>query len=76
MEKKLYRSRSDKKIAGVCAGLAQYLGVDVTIIRLLVVLLTLFVGGGLIAYIICALVIPEEPENLVEAAPVQEPSAE
>ena len=76
MEKKLYRSRSDKKIAGVCAGLAQYLGVDVTIIRLLVVLLTLFVGGGLIAYIICALVIPEEPENLVEAAPAQEPSAE
>ena len=62
MEKKLYRSRSDKKIAGVCAGLAQYLGVDVTIIRLLVVLLTLFVGGGLIAYIVCALVIPEEPD--------------
>ena len=67
MEKKLYRSRSDKKIAGVCAGLAQYLGVDVTIIRLLVVLLTLFVGGGLIAYIICALVIPEEPENVIDA---------
>lgn len=67
MEKKLYRSRTDKKVCGVCGGLAKYLGMDVTIIRLIVVLLTLFVGGGLIAYLICALVIPEEPENYIEA---------
>ncbi|MEE1329193.1 MAG: PspC domain-containing protein [Oscillospiraceae bacterium] len=64
MEKKLYRSRNDKKLAGVCAGLAKYLNMDVTVIRLIMVLLTLFVGGGLIAYIVCALVIPEEPDYI------------
>lgn len=64
MEKKLYRSRTDKKVAGVCAGLAKYLNMDVTVIRLIMVLLTLFVGGGLIAYIVCALVIPEEPDYI------------
>ena len=41
MEKKLYRSRNDKKLAGVCAGLAKYLNMDVTVIRLIMVLLTL-----------------------------------
>ena len=66
MEKKLYRSRTDKKICGVCGGLAKYLNMDVSIMRLIVILLILFAGGGLIAYIICALVIPEEPENIVE----------
>ena len=76
MEKKLYRSRTDKKICGVCGGLAKYLNMDVTIMRLIVVLLTLFVGGGLIAYIVCALVIPEEPENVIEAEVVEEPKAE
>lgn len=76
MEKKLYRSRTDKKVCGVCAGLAKYLGMDVTIMRLIVVLLTLFVGGGLIAYLVCALVIPEEPENIIEEAPTEEPAAE
>ena len=64
MEKKLYRSRNDKKLAGVCAGLAKYLNMDVTVIRLIMVLLTLVVGGGLIAYIVCALVIPEEPDYI------------
>ena len=66
MEKKLYRSRTDKKICGVCAGLANYLGMDVSIIRLVVVLLVLFAGGGLLAYIIAALIIPEEPSNVVD----------
>ena len=69
MEKKLYRSRTDKKICGVCGGLAKYLNMDATIVRVLTVLLTLFVGGGRLAYIICALIIPEEPENIVEEAP-------
>ena len=71
MEKKLYRSRTDKKICGVCGGLAKYFNMDANIVRLLVVLLTLFVGGGLIAYIVCALILPEEPENIVEEAPEQ-----
>ena len=59
-EKKLQRSRTDKKIFGVCAGLAKYFGVDVTIIRILFLIALLCVGGGLIAYLICALVMPEE----------------
>ena len=71
MEKKLYRSRTDKKICGVCGGLAKYFNMDANIVRLLVVLLTLFVGGGLIVYIVCALILPEEPENIVEEAPAQ-----
>ena len=66
MEKKLYRSRTDKKVCGVCGGLAKYLEMDVSIMRLIAVLLILFAGGGLLAYIICALVIPEEPENFIE----------
>ena len=76
MEKKLYRSRNDKIISGVCGGLAKYLNMDVSVMRVLAVLLTLFVGSGLIAYIVCALIIPEEPENIVEEAPVEVPEAE
>lgn len=76
MEKKLYRSRTDKQICGVCGGLAKYLNMDVTILRLLAVLLVLFVGGGLLAYIIAAVIIPEEPSNVVEAAPAEDPKAE
>lgn len=64
MEKKLYRSRTDKKIAGVCGGLAKYLNVDPTIVRLIWALVVIFGGAGLLAYIICALVIPEEPEYI------------
>ena len=58
MEKKLYRSNVDKKIAGVCGGLAEYLNVDSTVIRLAWALVTLFAGAGLIAYIVAALVMP------------------
>ena len=67
MEKKLYRSRTDKKLCGVCGGLAKYIGMDATIIRLIWVLAVLFAGCGALAYIICALVIPEEPANIIEA---------
>ena len=65
MEKKLYRSKSDKKIAGVCAGLAKYLNIDVTLIRLIWAMVVICGGAGLLAYLICALVIPEEP-NAIE----------
>lgn len=61
MEKKLYRSNKDKKLAGVCGGLAEYLGMDASIIRVIWVLLALFAGCGLLAYIVCALVIPQDP---------------
>ena len=67
MEKKLYRSNANKKIAGVCGGLAKYLNVDPTIIRLIWALVVLFAGAGLLAYIVCALIIPEEPDNIIDA---------
>jgi len=59
--KKLYRSRKDTKIAGVCGGIAEYFDVDPTIIRLLAILTIFFGGGGIIAYIIAWLIIPLEP---------------
>ena len=65
MEKKLYRSTTDKKLAGVCGGFAQYFGVDSTIIRLALVLFCLIGGAGVLFYIICAIVIPEEPAGYV-----------
>ena len=59
--KKLYRSNTNKKLCGVCGGLAEYFDIDPTIIRLIFVFLTLFGGGGLLIYLICALVIPKSP---------------
>jgi phage shock protein PspC (stress-responsive transcriptional regulator) len=59
--KKLYRSRSNRRIAGVCGGLAAYFNIDPTLVRLLFILGLLFVGGTLLAYIILMIVIPEEP---------------
>ena len=59
--KKLYRSETDRKIAGVCGGIAEYFGIDSTIVRLLWVFVSLWFGAGLIAYLIAALVIPMYP---------------
>jgi len=65
MPKKLYRSRTNKSLSGVCGGLGEYLNVDPTLVRVLWVLLALFSAGfpGLIVYIIMACVIPEAPEQ-------------
>jgi phage shock protein PspC (stress-responsive transcriptional regulator) len=57
--KKLFRKSSDKKIAGVCSGLGEYLNLDPNIVRIVFVLLALFVGGGLILYLILWLILPE-----------------
>ena len=62
MEKKLYKSRSDKKLCGVFGGLAKYLEVDPAIVRIIGGILVLCTGVGLVAYIVGALVIPFEPE--------------
>jgi phage shock protein C len=73
--KKLYRSRTDKMIAGVCGGLGTYLGVDPTLIRLAFVLLLLFgIGSGLLMYFIIMLIVPLEPEGA--AIPVESPSTD
>ena len=67
--KRMYRSRSDVMIAGVCSGLAKYLEVDPTVIRLVFVLL-LFAGfGGLWIYLVLWIVMPQEP--LADAGPIE-----
>lgn len=58
--KKLYRSRHNQMIGGVCMGLARYFDADVTLVRLIWVLAALFGGSGVLAYIIAWVIIPEE----------------
>jgi phage shock protein PspC (stress-responsive transcriptional regulator) len=62
MNKRLYRSRTQKQIVGVCGGIADYFNLDPMIVRVLFVLLTLAGGPGLILYIILMFFVPEEPE--------------
>lgn len=59
--RKLYRSRTDRKVAGVCAGIAAYLDIDPTLVRLIWVATVLFAGGGILGYLIAWIVLPEEP---------------
>ena len=67
MEKKrLYRSRSDRMIWGVCGGLASYFDIDPTIIRIIFVLLIFADGAGILAYIILAIVVPKESSQVTE----------
>ena len=62
--KRLYRSRYNRKIAGVCGGLGDYFNVDPTIMRLIFIMVILFsVGLGIIAYILMWVVMPEEPSH-------------
>ena len=56
----LTRSLTDRKLCGVCGGIAEYFGMDATIVRVIWALATLFGGCGILAYIICALLIPDE----------------
>lgn len=68
LSKRLYRSRSENTIAGVCGGIAEWLGVDPTIVRLVFVLFALAGGPGIIVYIVLAAIIPEEPEFVQTSA--------
>ena len=63
MSKKLYRSPTNRKIAGVCGGIGEYVNLDPTVIRLIWVLLVFCAGTGLLAYLIAALIIPENPNG-------------
>lgn len=60
MENRLYRSKTDVILGGVCAGLGKYLGIDSTLVRLFFVLISLAGGVGVLAYIIMWIVVPEE----------------
>jgi phage shock protein C len=68
--KRLIRPRQGRKIAGVCAGIAEYFDVDVTLVRV-VLLVSIFIGAGLglIAYIVAWIVMPDEPSALPAPAP-------
>jgi phage shock protein C len=58
--RRLTRSRTDRMIAGVCGGFAAYSGIDATIVRLLMVLLAAFGGGGVLLYLVAWVLVPEE----------------
>lgn len=66
MQRKLYRSNTDQKIAGVCGGLAKFLNIDATIIRIIWAILAFCYGTGILGYIICAIVIPEGDDNVID----------
>jgi phage shock protein C len=59
--KRLYRSKNERMIGGVCGGLGDYLGMDPTVVRLIVLLITIFWPVTILAYLVLLLVIPEEP---------------
>ena len=61
--KRLYKSSTDRKLAGVCAGIAEYFDIDPTVVRLAWVVFSLAGGSGVLAYIIAAIVIPDGPVN-------------
>ena len=63
MERKLYRSRKDRIIGGVCGGIANYFDIDPTLVRLAFIFILLFRGAGLLGYIIAWFIIPERPIN-------------
>jgi phage shock protein C len=67
--KKLMRPQIGRKIAGVCAGVAEYFDLDVTLVRVVWLIVTIFAGCGLLAYLIAWIVMPSEPEVVQTTAP-------
>ena len=61
--RKLYKSNHQKMVAGVCGGIAEYFNVDVSLVRLGCIVLSLAAGGGLLAYLLAAIIIPEAPQE-------------
>ena len=59
--RKLYRSTTNRQLAGVCGGLAEYFNLDVTLIRVLFVLLAVLGGSGLVIYVAMWIIVPKEP---------------
>lgn len=64
MSKELVRSSDNKVIAGVCAGVAQYLNVDPNIVRVATVVLSVFTGVPIVAYLVAMFVLPQRPTNV------------
>ena len=61
LDKKVYKSSTNKMLAGVCGGIADYFGIDATWVRLAWVIFSMTGGAGVLAYIVAALIIPDEP---------------
>jgi phage shock protein C len=59
--RKLYRSKTNRQLAGVCGGLAEYFNLDVTLIRVLFVLLAVLGGSGLVIYVALRIIVPKQP---------------
>lgn len=74
MGKKLYRSTTDKMLGGVAGGLAEYFGIDSTLVRVLFIVIVFLGGGGIIAYIILWIVVPQKPYELPKYNSNQPPS--
>jgi Putative stress-responsive transcriptional regulator len=72
--KRLLRSRTDRWIAGVCGGFAEYFDLDVVLVRAVWFIVAFFGGGGVIAYLICWIVMPQEPECVYYAPPASHPA--
>jgi phage shock protein C len=72
---RLVRPRADRKIAGVCAGFAEYFDIDVIVIRLVWAIVVFMAGTGFLAYVIAWIVIPEEPLMLSAPAGQQVPAS-
>ncbi len=66
MKKKIYRSRKDRMIGGVCGGIAEYFEIDSTLVRLAFLVILLARGAGLLAYIIAWIIIPEKPGSFYD----------
>ena len=65
MSKKLYRSVSNRMLTGVCGGVAEYFNIDPTVVRVIWAIASIFAFAGVIAYIACALIVPEKPDNTI-----------
>lgn len=74
--KRLYRTRDDRKLLGICAGIGRYFNVDPVAVRLLWLLVTCVTGGipGIVAYALAWLIVPEEPVATVITPPPHQPA--
>ncbi len=71
MERKLFRSRNDSILAGVCGGLGQYLGIDSNLVRIAFILFTVFSGLGTLIYFVLWILVPREGQTGYENEPIQ-----
>ena len=69
--KKLYKANTGKMLDGVCAGFAEYFGIDPTLVRVVWALITLFWGTGILLYIACMIIIPRKPSEFIEGEKVE-----